>query len=167
MATTTTSIPSSTSTFNDGMRSSAFSDWETPPWLFGLLDSVFHFRLDAAAASDTAKCGRFFSPEDNALVQEWTPGPVFLNPPYGNQIGPFIPKAAETGSRETVVCLIPARTETSWFRIVWDQARYVVFLYRRVAFLRGGAPEKTCPRLIEYLDTARQSCPYFLHQPEK
>jgi phage N-6-adenine-methyltransferase len=92
-------------TFTAGMRSSAFSDWETPPWLFRLLDSVFHFQLDAAATAETAKCSRFFNPEDNALVLEWAPGPVFLNPPYGKQIGAFMRKAAEQGSCGTAVCL--------------------------------------------------------------
>jgi phage N-6-adenine-methyltransferase len=130
-------------TFNSGMRSSLFSDWETPPWLFGLLDSIFEFKLDAAATAETAKCSRFFNPDDDALVLAWTPGPAFLNPPYGDLILSFIQKAAEQGRHETVVCLVPARTETEWFRIVWDKARYVAFLYRRVAFLKDGVPEKS------------------------
>lgn len=36
-----------------------------------------------------------------------------MNPPYGREIGKWVKKAAE--SNATVVCLLPARTDTKWF----------------------------------------------------
>lgn len=39
-----------------------------------------------------------------------------MNPPYGKGIGDWIKKAIESASDgTTVVCLIPARTDTRWF----------------------------------------------------
>jgi len=40
-----------------------------------------------------------------------------MNPPYGREIGKFIKKAYQASREEnaTVVCLLPARTDTAWF----------------------------------------------------
>ena len=39
-----------------------------------------------------------------------------MNPPYGREIGRWMQKAYEASrSGATVVCLIPARTDTSWW----------------------------------------------------
>jgi hypothetical protein len=36
-----------------------------------------------------------------------------MNPPYGRDIGKWMKKAYESGA--TVVCLVPARTDTKWW----------------------------------------------------
>ena len=39
-----------------------------------------------------------------------------MNPPYGREIGHWVKKAYETSLKgSTVVCLLPARTDTKWF----------------------------------------------------
>ena len=39
-----------------------------------------------------------------------------MNPPYGRQIINWVEKAYETSLQgSTVVCLLPARTDTKWF----------------------------------------------------
>ncbi len=39
-----------------------------------------------------------------------------MNPPYGREIGKWMKKAFESASiGATVVCLVPARTDTSWW----------------------------------------------------
>ncbi|MGR5961327.1 DNA N-6-adenine-methyltransferase [Bacillus paranthracis] len=51
----------------------------------------------------------------DGLKQEWN-GTCWMNPPYGRGIGKWVKKAYEsslTGS--TVVCLLPARTDTRWW----------------------------------------------------
>ena len=50
------------------------------------------------------------------LVQTWT-GRVFMNPPYGREIGAWLQKAWESAqsTAELVVCLVPARTDTRWW----------------------------------------------------
>jgi phage N-6-adenine-methyltransferase len=89
--------------------------YETPRWLFDLLDAEFHFTLDVCATAESAKCDRFFSPEVNGLLQNWQ-GACWMNPPYGKGLGQWLKKAWQA-SREgaTVVGLVPARTDTRWF----------------------------------------------------
>ena len=124
-------------------------DWGTPRALFRELDSVFHFQLDAAASEVNALCPLFFTKEQNALRQDWYKtleksakrewpgtGTVFLNPPYGTKIlFPFLTKVKQEYDKGlTIVCLVAARTETKWFRIGWDYARYICFFYGRLKF---------------------------------
>ena len=60
-----------------------------------------------------------------------------MNPPYGRVIGKWINKAYEESLEgTTVVCLVPARTETQWFKTCW-KARYLIFLHKRVRFVLG------------------------------
>ena len=53
------------------LYSSGSDQWETPTDFFRALDAEFHFRLDAAASQDNAKCARYFTAEDDALRQDW------------------------------------------------------------------------------------------------
>lgn len=92
--------------------SSRLEDWETPQKVFDDLDDEFHFTIDVAASPSNAKCDTFFTKEDDALRQKWN-GVCWCNPPYGRQIGKWVKKASEADA--TVVMLIPARTDTSWF----------------------------------------------------
>ena len=40
-----------------------------------------------------------------------------MSPPYGRQIGRWIQKAYQAAlAGATLVCLVPARTDTKWFR---------------------------------------------------
>lgn len=56
-----------------------------------------------------------------------------MNPPYGSGIGKWLEKAAVEARRSgaTVVCLIPARTDTSW----WHD--YIAPYAWEIRFLRG------------------------------
>lgn len=119
------------------MYSSASGEWSTPQDLFDKLNSEFCFGLDAAASSMNAKCRAYFTEEDDALTKDWTaaPGPVWLNPPYGRGIGAWIWKAYNTAHNgKTVVCLLPARTDTKWWHD-WVEDGGEVKVERR--FLRG------------------------------
>lgn len=96
--------------------SSASDDWETPQWFFDALSCVHgEFTLDPCATPENAKCKRFFTRQEDGLCQPWE-GKVFMNPPYGREIGKWMRKAYEeslTGA--VVVCLVPARTDTRWW----------------------------------------------------
>jgi hypothetical protein len=53
-----------------------------------------------------------------------------MNPPYGDVINEWVDKAqASADGGATVVCLVPARTDTEWW---WDHCRS-----GEVRFLRG------------------------------
>lgn len=47
------------------------SSWETPAKLFQELDDEFKFELDVCANKDNAKCARFYTAEDDGLIQPW------------------------------------------------------------------------------------------------
>lgn len=89
--------------------------WETPQSVFDQLNAEFRFECDVCAIPENAKCSRYFTPEQNGLAQEWK-GSCWMNPPYGRVIFQWMRKAYESSKfGATVVCLIPARTDTLWW----------------------------------------------------
>jgi len=114
---------------DDWYQSSASPVWETPQWLFDLLDKEFGFTLDVCALPDNAKCERFFSPETDGLTQKWE-GVCWMNPPYGTTIKDWMGKAKQEAlNGSTVVCLVPARPDTNWW---WDNV-----IEAEVRFIKG------------------------------
>jgi phage N-6-adenine-methyltransferase len=118
---------------NRGLFSSLTPEWPTPPGVFDALDSTYHFTLDACATPENAKCSRYFTSEQDALRQEWT-GSVWLNPPYGREIGLWLKKAVDSSKRgATVVCLVPSRTDTDWWHR-WCMQGNIFFVRGRLRF---------------------------------
>ena len=96
--------------------SSKTDDWPTPQWLFDALHAEFGFTLDPCSSHENAKCAKHFTPSENGLAQSWDGETVFMNPPYGRVIGDWMAKAYQESQRgNTVVCLVPARTDTEWW----------------------------------------------------
>jgi phage N-6-adenine-methyltransferase len=111
--------------------------WSTPSNLVAALAADYGpFDLDACCRPETSKAPSFYTPDDDGLMQPWF-GRVWLNPPYSKP-GPWLEKAhAETqsGRAETVVALLPVRTDTRWFhRLVKDKAE-LRFLQGRVRWI--------------------------------
>ena len=102
--------------FNRVHFSSASVEWPTPQGVFDELNEEFNFTLDPCATHENAKCKRHFTEEDDGLSQDWGQETVFMNPPYGREIKDWMKKAYESSLKgATVVCLVPARTDTRWF----------------------------------------------------
>ena len=98
--------------------SSNSSEWETPQDLFNELNKEFHFTLDPCATRKNAKCGQYLTKRHDGLKVSWSDysSRIFMNPPYGREIGKWIKKAWEESQKGAlVVCLLPARTDTKWF----------------------------------------------------
>lgn len=100
----------------DLMFSSKTDVWATPQEFFDSLDKVFRFETDVCAVKDNAKCQRFYTPDDNGLLQDWR-GVCWMNPPYGREISQWVEKAYRSAKDNgaTVVCLLPARVDTRWW----------------------------------------------------
>lgn len=95
--------------------SSATDEWATPLEFFRQMDAEFGFTLDVCATPDNAKCRRFYTREVDGLSQPWD-GVVWMNPPYGAAIGQWMERAYHASlAGATVVCLVPARTDTAWW----------------------------------------------------
>lgn len=116
--------------------------WATPQAFFDELNREFNFTLDVCALPENAKCSRYFTPEQDGLKQDWT-GVCWMNPPYGRTIGTWIKKAYESASAgATVVCLIPARTDTKWWHGYVVKASSIRFVRGRLKF---GAATTSAP----------------------
>lgn len=59
---------------NPALLSSKNMCWCTPQDFFNTLNEEFHFGLDAAATPESAKCSKFFTPEQDGLKQSWQVG---------------------------------------------------------------------------------------------
>jgi site-specific DNA-methyltransferase (adenine-specific) len=101
---------------NRGLFSSKTDQWPTPQYIFDDLNEEFRFNLDPCSTHENAKCERHFTEEDNGLAKSWANKRVFMNPPYGREIGKWMEKAyKESFNNSVVVCLVPARTDTRWW----------------------------------------------------
>lgn len=128
---------------NSGMFTSDTSEWATPQDFFDKLNAEFHFTLDPCATPENAKCGKFYTKEQNGLAQDWTGETVFCNPPYGKEISAWVEKCYKHSlSGECAVMLIPSRTDTRWFHEwVYGKAE-LRFVKGRLRFndSKGSAP---------------------------
>ena len=119
---------------------SANIEWETPPALFALLRREFSFTLDVCAKRWNRKCAAYFTRERDGLRQRWT-GTCWMNPPYGRAIARWIRKAREESIRGvTVVCLVPARTDTAWWQDHVMRGREIRLLRGRLMFVGATSP---------------------------
>lgn len=95
--------------------SSESVEWETPQSFFDAYNKRYAFTLDVCATKENAKCPVFFDLAADGLKQTWA-GTCWMNPPYGRGIGAWVKKAYEASlAGATVVCLVPARTDTKWW----------------------------------------------------
>ena len=117
--------------------SSATDQWATPQNFFDKCNKEFGpFTLDVCADDTNAKCTKFFSKEDDGLQQKWE-GVCWMNPPYGREIGKWMEKAYLSWQEgATVVCLVPARTDTAWWHN-YAMKGEVIFIRGRLKF--GGS----------------------------
>lgn len=102
----------------------------TPQWV---LSPLGPFDLDPCAADPRPwDCARANITESaDGLSSDWF-GRVWLNPPFNRyMVGQWIGRLVSHG-RGTA--LLHARTETDWFRQIWDGASAVLFLYKRIIF---------------------------------
>lgn len=136
---------------NDGMYSSITGEHGTPQDFFDVLDAEFSFTLDAAATKKNNKVKRYWtaSAHDALLEPKWD-GRVWLNPPYGRGLMPWIDKVIEqTKNCEVIVVLLPARTDTQWWRKAARFADEVRLIEGRLTFEiegggKNGAPFPSC-----------------------
>jgi phage N-6-adenine-methyltransferase len=110
----------------------------TPQWVFDRLHQEFAFELDAAALPSNAKCSAYFTPDDNALVQDWGGKRVWLNPPFTHgKIEVWLAKVwAEVemkpqGRAAIVVCLLPVWTDRKWWHTYVIRAAEIRFFVGR------------------------------------
>lgn len=118
------------------MFSSKDDKWSTPQDFYDELNAEFGFTLDPCADEYNHKCNKYYTEEDDGLLQDWEGEVVFCNPPYGKAIKDWVRKAYIEGCKPntTVVMLIPARTDTIYFhKYIYHKAE-IRFLKGRLKF---------------------------------
>jgi hypothetical protein len=119
--------------------SSADETWTTPSAFFARLALEFGgFAVDLACLTQSAKAPAFFAPDhadtDRQDTLSWSPGELaedvvvaavaqgrteavaWCNPPYGRSLREWMAQCrAVADEGVTVVCLVPARTDTRWW----------------------------------------------------
>lgn len=110
-------------------------EWLTPP---SIISALGEFDLDPCSPVDrpwdTAKA--HYTILDDGITRDWH-GRVWLNPPYGPELGRWLSKMA---AHNCGTALVFARTETDAFhRSVWPKACAVLFIAGRLHFydIRG------------------------------
>jgi hypothetical protein len=103
-----------------------------------IIDATGPFDLDPCAADPRPwSCARINWIE-HGLDREWLRHLfVFLNPPY-DDCEPWIERLAQHGHG---IALLHARTETRWFRPLWERASGILFLANRLKFFRPDGTE--------------------------
>lgn len=113
------------------MFSSASTHWDTPDDLYRALNEEFGFTYDPCPSIQ----GEFELREDGSHAS-WAGQTVFMNPPYGSELASWMAKAQFESERHgiTVVCLVPARTDTRWWHYFAMNADEIRFLRGRLRF---------------------------------
>jgi len=136
------------------ISSSARPDWRTPEALLERIRQAFGpVALDPCGGPGSLVDARLelsLEAGDDGLSADWralaggglNSGLVFVNPPYGRQIGPWVAKCREEGDRDAnVLALLPARTDARWWQEnVTAGCACVLFLRGRLTFLGAPAP---------------------------
>ena len=121
---------------NNLMFSSVTDEWYTPIEFYNTLNKEFNFNLDPCATDINHKCEKYFTKEDNGLLQSWGGYNVFYNPPYGRAIAAWVEKAYKEAKKDNtlIVMLLPARTDTKWFHsFIYNKAE-ICFIKGRLKF---------------------------------
>ena len=121
--------------------SSKTNEWCTPQKFFDDLNEEFGFTVDVCATEENAKCEKYYTKEQDGLLQDWEGEIVWCNPPYGREIKDWIKKAYVTIENccvnTTIVMLIPSRTDTTYWHDYVMKASDIRFIRGRIKFGDG------------------------------
>ena len=126
---------------------SATPEWYTPPVVLErVLACLETIDLDPCANCDrTVPASHYFTEAEDGLSRPWH-GHIFMNPPYGRQIGRWIERLVtefETGHVTQALALVPARVDTAWFRRL--SSFPVAFWRGRVTFVGPDGARNPAP----------------------
>jgi len=120
--------------------------WETPPLILEDIMKKYdiHPTLDVCAIPQNKKFEKYFTPEDNALTQEWNED-FFMNPPY-SEITQWMQKAYESHRKYNVnvLILVFAKTGVNWWHQFVEGKAEIHFQKGRIRFLLNGVEPRYC-----------------------
>ena len=125
-----------------GTLDSRNDDWYTPrEWLSFAHNVLGKIDLDPFSsefANRTVKAERIFTIEDNAFLQTWKAGTVWMNPPYtrglvDQAVGKFVEEFRK-GSFKSGLILVNNMTDTQWYKQMYPDAYAVCNIIGRISF---------------------------------
>jgi len=128
------------SNFDKNRFDSKSIEYETPDSLFQKLNREFNFTVDVCATKENTKVPfKYFTKENNGLIQDWKNEVCWMNPPYGREMLFWLKKAKyeSENNNSIIVALIPARTNTKWWGEICLQSSEIRFIQGRPKFNNG------------------------------
>ena len=110
-----------------GLMTSDSPEWYTPPEVIAAVVLAMG-AIDLDPCADPGRkvpAGQHFTQEDNGLDQQWR-GRVYMNPPYGREIGDWIEKLVtefEYNNVSEAIALVPGRIDTAWYRLLAERGK--------------------------------------------
>lgn len=144
---------------NGALFTSNTDEWNTPQEILRRVLAVMgEIDLDPCSNSEESPnvpAALHYTEDMNGLAREWR-GRVYMNPPYGDVIGDWAEKLVSeyrAGRVTQALALVPARTDTQWFRAFREFPR--CFIIGRLKF--GDATNSaTFPSVVISLGCDRQ-----------
>lgn len=140
------------------IMSSDSVEWYTPSHILdAAVVALGGIDLDPCSNADrTVPATTHYTVEDDGLSHGWR-GRVYMNPPYGREIGDWIEKLAveyEMGNVTEAVALVPARTDTAWWGRLAPLMSRLCLVRGRLSF--SGADPAPFPSAAIYLGLTPQ-----------
>lgn len=109
-----------------GMLTSNKDDWETPQDLFDKLNAFYGFTLDACASPENAKCKKYYTKEQNSLVQDWNNDTIWCNPLMERKLLNSLKRL--TYAAVLLLCCCPLELIRNGFMITFTASKESTFL---------------------------------------
>lgn len=134
--------------FSSAAVSSAWDSWSTPQQVLDCLYKVLGggFDLDPCSPGRRrthVRARTLLTEDDDGLANEWRGAAIYMNPPYGRDIGRWTAKARSevaAGRSGFVIGLVPSRTDTRWWHDDIAGRADVWLIKGRLAFGDGVQP---------------------------
>jgi len=135
---------------SNGLFTSETAEHYTPKQIIDLvIGTLGGIDLDPCSNSGDSPnipAGEHYTQFENGLSRTWF-GRVYMNPPYGREIGNWVRKLVSefrAGNVRSAVALVPARVDTSWFGELYGFP--ICFIRGRLRFLdSNGEPQGSAP----------------------
>lgn len=133
---------------NHRAKGTGENEWYTPEQYIDAARHVLgEIDVDPASseyAQETVAAKKFFTIEDNGLIQEWL-GTVWMNPPYSQpHIQLFVQKLVDevaSGRTSAAIALTHNYTDTEWFHIAARACSAICFTRGRIRFVNPEGEE--------------------------
>lgn len=117
---------------NDGSGNNIERDeWQTPQWLFDLLDTQYRFNFDCCATEENSKC--FFHPLDFLDYKKNSEDMCWMNPPFSKATEMFKHFFKVVGKGVAIYRCDNIETKI-WQEVIFPNASWVLIPNKRIAY---------------------------------